>query len=135
MTHVLIRRSGRSGLSRSRFPLGALLCFGLLAGQAFSAPTLPTPSVGTPRPLSLAVSSPEASSPAKPKAPAGAPNVVVVLLDDVGFGAAGTFGGPAPTPTLDETGLDLAADNGPFDGRGHQLASPVGTGPVSSAMA
>jgi arylsulfatase A-like enzyme len=34
-------------------------------------------------------------------APAGAPNVVVVLLDDVGFGAAGTFGGPVPTPTLD----------------------------------
>jgi len=35
------------------------------------------------------------------KAPAGAPNVVVVLLDDVGFGAASTFGGPADTPTLD----------------------------------
>jgi arylsulfatase len=34
-------------------------------------------------------------------APAGAPNVLVVLLDDVGFGAAGTFGGPVPTPTLD----------------------------------
>ena len=33
--------------------------------------------------------------------PAGAPNVVVVLLDDVGFGAAGTFGGPVPTPALD----------------------------------
>jgi arylsulfatase len=33
--------------------------------------------------------------------PAGAPNVVVVLLDDVGFGAASTFGGPVPTPTLD----------------------------------
>lgn len=33
--------------------------------------------------------------------PAGAPNVVVVLLDDVGFGAAGTFGGLIPTPTLD----------------------------------
>lgn len=30
------------------------------------------------------------------------PNVVVVLLDDVGFGAAGTFGGPAHTPTLDD---------------------------------
>jgi len=28
--------------------------------------------------------------------PAGAPNVVVVLLDDVGFGAASTFGGPSP---------------------------------------
>jgi arylsulfatase A-like enzyme len=34
-------------------------------------------------------------------APANAPNIVIVLLDDVGFGAAGTFGGPAPTPTLD----------------------------------
>lgn len=35
------------------------------------------------------------------KAPAGAPNVVLVLLDDVGFGAASTFGGPAATSTLD----------------------------------
>lgn len=33
--------------------------------------------------------------------PSGAPNVVVVLLDDVGFGAASTFGGPVPTPALD----------------------------------
>ncbi|MFN8624746.1 MAG: arylsulfatase [Candidatus Binatia bacterium] len=33
--------------------------------------------------------------------PAGAPNVVIVLLDDLGFGAAGTFGGPIPTPNLD----------------------------------
>src|ERR1017187_5768172 len=35
------------------------------------------------------------------KAPAGAPNVVWILLDDVGFGAAGTFGGLIQTPTLD----------------------------------
>jgi len=33
--------------------------------------------------------------------PAGAPNVVIVLIDDVGYGAAGTFGGPMPTPALD----------------------------------
>ncbi len=32
------------------------------------------------------------------KAPKGAPNIVIVLLDDVGFGAAGTFGGPVATP-------------------------------------
>ncbi len=31
--------------------------------------------------------------------PAGAPNVLVVLLDDVGFGASSAFGGPAHTPT------------------------------------
>ncbi|NUT17544.1 MAG: arylsulfatase, partial [Cupriavidus sp.] len=35
------------------------------------------------------------------KAPAGAPNVVIVLLDDVGFGAASTFGGPVQTPVLE----------------------------------
>jgi arylsulfatase A-like enzyme len=33
--------------------------------------------------------------------PAGAPNVLVILLDDVGFGAASTFGGPCETPNAD----------------------------------
>jgi arylsulfatase len=32
---------------------------------------------------------------------AGAPNVLLVLLDDVGFGTCSTFGGPVPTPALD----------------------------------
>lgn len=32
---------------------------------------------------------------------ADAPNVVLVLLDDVGFAASSTFGGPAQTPTLE----------------------------------
>jgi len=36
------------------------------------------------------------------KAPAKAPNVVIVLIDDVGFGATSTFGGPIRTPTLDK---------------------------------
>ena len=35
------------------------------------------------------------------KAPAGAPNVVWILLDDVGYGAANTFGGLISTPTFD----------------------------------
>src|SRR3954470_4133753 len=35
------------------------------------------------------------------KAPAGAPNVIWVLLDDVGFGASSTFGGLITTPTFD----------------------------------
>ncbi len=33
--------------------------------------------------------------------PAGAPNVLVVLLDDVGFGASSAFGGPISTPTAE----------------------------------
>jgi hypothetical protein len=34
------------------------------------------------------------------KPPQGAPNVLVILLDDVGFGAASAFGGPCSTPDL-----------------------------------
>ena len=33
--------------------------------------------------------------------PEGSPNVLIILLDDVGFGAASTFGGPCRTPTAD----------------------------------
>jgi arylsulfatase len=33
--------------------------------------------------------------------PKGAPNVVLIMTDDVGFGAPSTFGGIIPTPTLD----------------------------------
>ncbi len=37
-----------------------------------------------------------------PTAQAGSPNVVVILLDDVGFGQPSTFGGLIPTPNLDK---------------------------------
>jgi hypothetical protein len=33
--------------------------------------------------------------------PAGAPNVLVILLDDVGFGATSVFGGPCQTPNFE----------------------------------
>ena len=45
----------------------------------------------------------EESKPDKPTIitpPEGAPNVVIVLLDDVGFGASEVFGGPVPTPAF-----------------------------------
>lgn len=35
------------------------------------------------------------------KAPKGAPNVLIILIDDIGFGGPSTFGGPIQTPTLD----------------------------------
>ena len=35
------------------------------------------------------------------KPPAGAPNVLIVLIDDAGFGQWGTFGGQVATPNLD----------------------------------
>ena len=39
--------------------------------------------------------------PAEPAPPAGAPNVVIVVLDDVGFAQLGCFGSDIDTPTFD----------------------------------
>jgi arylsulfatase len=47
----------------------------------------------------------ESDPPQFPKpvaAPEGAPNVVLILLDDTGFGQYATFGGGVPSPTLDK---------------------------------
>ena len=40
------------------------------------------------------------------EAPKGAPNVLLILTDDVGFGASSTFGGPIQTPTMDRLAND-----------------------------
>ncbi len=58
------------------------------------------------------------------KAPEGAPNVVVVLIDDIGFGASSAFGGPVNMPTLEK----LAANGLKFN-RFHTtaLCSPTRT--------
>ncbi len=50
-------------------------------------------------------------------APKDAPNIVLVLLDDAGFAASSTFGGPCNTPTLQKL-----ADNGLRYNRFHTTA-------------
>jgi len=44
--------------------------------------------------------------PDQPRPPQGAPNVLVIMTDDVGFASGSTFGGAIPTPAMDA----LAAD-------------------------
>ena len=58
------------------------------------------------------------------KAPEGAPNVVIVLIDDIGFGHSSTFGGPCNMPTLQSL-----ADGGLRYNRFHTtaLCSPTRT--------
>jgi hypothetical protein len=41
------------------------------------------------------------SWPARVVPPKGAPNILLIMTDDVGFAAPSTFGGVIPTPTLD----------------------------------
>lgn len=49
--------------------------------------------------------------------PEGAPNIIIVLIDDMGFGATSTAGGPCNMPTLDRL-----AENGLFYNRFHTTA-------------
>lgn len=58
-----------------------------------------------------------ANFPEPVRAPKGSPNVLLVLLDDVGFGMTSTLGGPAPTPHL-----DALAKNGLLYNRFHTTA-------------
>ncbi len=75
-------------------------------------------------PQQIGFTAPESTPrfPHQPKPPAGAPNVVVIVLDDTGFGHLGAFGSDIGTPRLD----GLATDGAPFS-RFHvtSLCSPT----------
>ncbi|MCB2188885.1 MAG: arylsulfatase [Deltaproteobacteria bacterium] len=62
---------------------------------------LPIPAPKRPMYTELDASKAKPPQPFEVKAPAGAPNVVIILIDDLGFGAPDAFGGPIHTPTLD----------------------------------
>jgi arylsulfatase len=83
-----------------------LLAFGLSLAFAFAAPAraqeaLPRPAQPFGGRIGITVQDSVKDFPKEVEAPKGAPNILVILTDDVGFGASSTFGGPIPTPTMD----------------------------------
>lgn len=86
--------SGRSGFLRSRSKVFRLLVVPLLV---LSVPAL--------------AKAPVAGFPERSNAPEGAPNVIVIMTDDVGFASGSTYGGAIPTPTMDQ----LAANGLRYD--------------------
>ncbi|MSR57967.1 MAG: arylsulfatase [Planctomycetaceae bacterium] len=63
---------------------------------------LPIPEPDFPRSTVLDARNAKAPPRFEVKAPADAPNVLLVLIDDMGFGMSSAFGGPIHMPTVDE---------------------------------
>jgi arylsulfatase A-like enzyme len=107
------------GTLSAAVPLLAVILFSLFSAVAspglaqekprFETPPASTPSV-LPRPdfhFSGSVGRTYLDSdppqfPQPVQAPKGAPSVVLILLDDTGFGQYGTFGGGIPSPTMEK---------------------------------
>ncbi len=81
--------------------IGSVLAAGALPTGTAAQEVLPTPPHVFKGQIGLSVKNSKPDFPKEVQAPKGAPNVVIILLDDVGFGASSTFGGPVSTPTLD----------------------------------
>ena len=69
---------------------------------------LPIPDKAYAGPILYDANRPDVSfPPIQPlRPPEGAPNVLIILIDDVGFGAASAFGGPCNTPSFDAVAAD-----------------------------
>lgn len=90
-----------------RLSLGIAACFGgfcagLTAEPGGSTPRiLPPPAPAFRGTINLRAKDSTPDFPQPVQAPKGAPNVLLILLDDVGFGASSAFGGPCRTPVLE----------------------------------
>ena len=82
--------------------LGTVLAGGALVGNAAAQEVLPAPPAPFKGQIGLSAQDSKSDFPKPVEAPKGAPNIVLILLDDVGFGASSTFGGPCDTPTMDK---------------------------------
>ncbi len=85
--------------------LGMLVLSGLagrtLAQQELDRTVLPIPEPKRPLYADLDVQNATPPPHFEVKAPPGAPNVLLVLVDDLGFAGTSAFGGPVGTPTFD----------------------------------
>ena len=63
-------------------------------GGAAAQEVLPVPPAPFKGQIGLSVKDSKSDFPQPVQAPKGAPNIVLILLDDVGYGASSTFGGP-----------------------------------------
>jgi len=95
-------------MPKARLLSAPLLALALLASGTRAQESLPRPEPPFRGVVKRTLAGSKPDTPRPVAAPAGAPNVLLVLIDDAGFGNPSTFGGPVRTPTLDrlaEVGL------------------------------
>ncbi|GAB4343869.1 MAG: arylsulfatase [Candidatus Abyssubacteria bacterium] len=81
--------------------LGAVCAAPGTAHAELDRTTLPIPEPRYPQSTVLDVRDATPPPRFEVRAPAGAPNVLIVLVDDLGFAGTSTYGGPVSTPTFD----------------------------------
>ena len=90
-------------LRRISIVLAFWSCFalsGFLSSQASAQDVLPKPQPPFKGKIERTAKDSTPDFPKGVEAPKGAPNVLLILTDDVGFGASSTFGGPIQTPNF-----------------------------------
>jgi len=79
------------------------------APAATDRTVLPIPEPSLPPITELDVRNATAPPRFEVKAPEGAPNVLIVLIDDMGFGIPSAFGGPVSMPTAERLATKVCA--------------------------
>jgi len=74
---------------------------GAVSGETLDRTHLPIPEPEYPHSTVFDVRNAKAPPRFEVKAPAGAPNVLIVLIDDMGFGQSSAFGGPVHMPNAE----------------------------------
>lgn len=103
LSAMLSRPLGRSLGSKAALRLQAGVA-ALMPAALMAQTVLPEPQIPTSEFAGRVAADTQARWPKSPQAPKGAPNVILILTDDVGYGATTAYGGPIPTPNFDALG-------------------------------
>ena len=94
----MINRRGKLLVTTLIVTIGLTVCLSFVARAQDVLPQPPQPFKGK---IGRTAKDSTPDFPKEVSAPQGAPNILLIMTDDVGFAASSPFGGPIPTPTFE----------------------------------